>query len=71
VAFFPEGLKNVVYFLPFQSIYNTPLTILIGKEPPENVLWMMGLQLFWCLFLGVVSRLFWNRSIRRITVNGG
>jgi len=71
VAFFPEGLKTVVYFLPFQSIYNTPLTILIGKEPTENVLWMMGLQLFWCLFLGVVSRLFWNRSIRRITVNGG
>ena len=71
VAFFPEGLKTVVYFLPFQSIYNTPLTILIGKEPIENVLWMMGLQLFWVLALGVVSRIFWNRSIRRITVNGG
>ncbi|MBR0146487.1 MAG: ABC-2 family transporter protein [Eubacterium sp.] len=71
VAFFPEGLRTVVYFLPFQSIYNTPLTILIGKETPENILWMMGLQLFWCVFLGVASRLFWSRSIRRITVNGG
>ena len=71
VAFFPEGLKTAVYFMPFQSIYNTPLTILLGKETPENILWMMGLQLFWCILLGILGRLFWNSSVRRITVNGG
>ena len=71
VAFFPEKLKTVVYFMPFQSIYNTPLTILLGRESSDNLLWMLGLQLFWCLMLGFVSRLFWSRSIRRITVNGG
>ena len=71
IAFFPEGLKNVVYFLPFQSIYNTPLTILLGKEPTGDVLWMLGLQLFWCLFLGTLSRVFWNHSVKQITVNGG
>ena len=71
VAFFPEGLKTVVYFLPFQSIYNTPLTILLGKESTGNVFMMLGVQLFWCLFLGTLSRVFWNRSVRQITVNGG
>lgn len=71
VAFFPEGLKTVVYFLPFQSIYNTPLTILLGKEPVGEVFMMLGVQLFWCLFLGTLSRVFWNRSVRQITVNGG
>ncbi|MGN0630397.1 MAG: ABC transporter permease, partial [Ruminococcus sp.] len=32
IAFFPEPLKTIVYYLPFQSIYNAPLTILINHE---------------------------------------
>jgi ABC-2 type transport system permease protein len=71
IAFFPETLKTVVYLLPFQAIYNTPLTILLGKESFENVLMMLGVQLFWCLFLGIASRVFWNISVKQITVNGG
>ena len=31
IAFFPETLKKIVYYLPFQSIYNAPLTILLDK----------------------------------------
>lgn len=71
VAFFPEGLRTAVYFLPFQSIYNTPLTILLGKETGPDVLMILGLQLFWCIFLGTLSRAFWSKSVRQITVNGG
>ena len=71
IAFFPETLKTVVYLLPFQAIYNTPLTILLGKESFENVVMMLGVQLFWCLFLGIASRVFWNISVKQITVNGG
>jgi ABC-2 type transport system permease protein len=71
VAFFPETLRKIVYRLPFQAIYNTPLRILLGKESFENVLLLLGLQLFWCLALGAASRLFWNRSVKQITVNGG
>jgi ABC-2 type transport system permease protein len=47
------------------------LRILLGKESFENVLMLLGLQLFWCVALGAASRLFWNRSVKQITVNGG
>lgn len=68
IAFFPEPLKTVVYYLPFQSIYNAPLTLLLNSE---NVFKTLGIQLFWCVFMTVISKLFWQISLRQITVNGG
>ena len=68
IAFFPEPLKTVVYYLPFQSIYNAPLTLLLNAE---DVLKTLGIQLFWCVFMTVISKLFWQVSLRQITVNGG
>lgn len=68
IAFFPEPLKTVVYYLPFQSIYNAPLTLLLNSG---QLLETLGIQLFWCAFMTIVSRLFWRVSLRQITVNGG
>lgn len=72
LAFFPETLKKVVYFLPFQSIYNAPLSILLDGNPqPQTVLTTLGMQLFWVIAMTVLSKLFWKVSLRQITVNGG
>lgn len=72
IAFFPEGLKSVVMCLPFQSIYNAPLSLLLAKDTaPEAVLKVLGMQLFWSIVMMLLSKLFWKLSLRRITVNGG
>lgn len=71
LAFFPEPFKTVVGYLPFQSIYNTPLTILLGGQETEAVFEVLGIQLFWCVALLLFSSLFWKLSLRKITVNGG
>ncbi len=72
LAFFPKPLKTVVGFLPFQSIYNTPLTILLGGASGTGaVVGALGIQLFWCVTLLALSSLFWKMSLRKITVNGG
>ena len=72
LAFFPDTLRRIVSYLPFQSIYNTPLTILIRDSMPlTETLTMLGIQLFWALVMFLVSDLFWRRSMRVITVNGG
>ncbi len=72
IAFFPETLKKIVYYLPFQSIYNAPLTILLDKtQSGESVFSILGIQLFWCAALLILSSLFWKVSLRKITVNGG
>ena len=72
LAFFPDTLRRIVSYLPFQSIYNTPLTILIRNTMPlQETLTMLGVQLFWACVMLLLTSLFWRRSIRKITVNGG
>jgi ABC-2 type transport system permease protein len=72
LAFFPDNLRTVVHFLPFQSIYNAPLSLLLHANPDwQTVCSTLGLQLFWAAALTLISAAFWNRSLRQITVNGG
>lgn len=72
LAFFPEPLRDVVMVLPFQAIYNTPHTILIryNMDNYERIR-MLGIQLLWVILLSVATKLFWNKSVKQITVNGG
>jgi ABC-type uncharacterized transport system permease subunit len=72
ISFFPETLAKVVMFLPFQAIYNTPLSLLINYQMPAGSRFeMLGLQLFWIIVLAVITDLFWKKSVKQITVNGG
>jgi ABC-2 type transport system permease protein len=72
LAFFPRKMQEIAYRMPFQSIYNTPLRILLMQTVDLcEVGQMLLLQLFWCIMLTVLTSLFWRVSIRRITVNGG
>ena len=72
LAFFPQKMQEIAYRLPFQSIYNTPLRILLMQTVDlHEVAGMLLLQLFWCVVLTIFTSLFWRVSIRRITVNGG
>ena len=71
LAFFPEPLKSIMYYLPFQSIYNAPLSILLDGNPSaETLLTTLGTQLFWTVAMLVISKLFWKASVKQITVNG-
>ena len=72
LAFFPEPLKTITYYMPFQSIYNAPLSILLNAHPDaKTVVTTLGTQLVWCVVMSVISRAFWKVSVRQITVNGG
>ncbi len=74
LVFFPERFRKVVECMPFRCIYDTPLNILLQKPgyTMDSGMWtMLGMQLVWCAGLSVVSRMFWDFSVKRITVNGG
>lgn len=72
LAFFPEGIRKVVNVLPFQAIYHTPLHILTARDLKlADYLQGLGIQLLWVVILFGAGRLFWNRSMKNLTVNGG
>lgn len=70
--FFPEGMREVLYYLPFQAIYNVPLTIMTdGTLQLKELFSMLGIQVFWVAVLVVVSRLFYSQAVKVLTINGG
>ena len=74
IAFFPKVLRNIVAYLPFKAIYDTPLNILLSKKGftiGSGVEKMLLIQLFWCVSLSIITNVFWKVSVRKITVNGG
>ncbi len=74
LAFFPEGFRQAVEYLPFRAVYDIPLTVLLVKDGTDTfagLLSRLGIQLFWCVALTVCGNLFWNHAVKKITVNGG
>lgn len=72
LAFFPDWLRNIVMYLPFQAIYNAPMQQLIGSSlSTQERFKMLGVQLFWAVTCCILSKLFWKVSIKKITINGG
>ena len=74
LAFFPESIRNIISWLPFRAIYDIPLQVLLnkgGSDTIEGLAKMWGMQLGWCVILGLAGMLFWNHAVKKITVNGG
>lgn len=72
LAFFPEKLAAAVSYMPFKSIFDTPLTLLLDKTASiDMAIKKLGISLIWAVIMSVISSLFWKVSLKRITVNGG
>ena len=72
INFFPETLKTIVNFLPFQAVYNIPLNTLISdKLGAGDYIKNLIVQIFWILFLFAINRLFYRKAVKVVTVNGG
>jgi ABC-2 type transport system permease protein len=72
INFFPEPLKSIVFHLPFHAIFNTPLLQLIDTRLKLNErLLMLGIQLLWLVILSTLSQMWWKKSVKIITINGG
>lgn len=74
LAFFPDALRKAVEYLPFRAVYDIPLSMLLGKngsDTTEGLIKLFSLQLGWIVILTIAGTLFWNHSVKKITVNGG
>ncbi len=71
LAFLPTGLANVLNFLPFASLSYTPVMIYMGMYSVTEILWRIGLQIFWMLVMMGLSKLVWNSAVKHLSIQGG
>ena len=72
IQFFPEGLQNLLRWLPFSAIYHTPLMMI--TQPDQGIgplLERLAFQFFWVGTLFVFTRIFYNRAIKVLRIAGG
>jgi ABC-2 type transport system permease protein len=69
--FFPEWLKVIVKFLPFQGIAHTPLSIYSGQLSGNEMVSALIGQAGWAVLMVVISRLLWLKAAKQLTINGG
>lgn len=71
MPFFPGRLRAVLAWLPFEHIAYTPLQIYLGKLGRTQALHALAAEWLWVIVLLGLAHLWWNRSLRRITIQGG
>ena len=71
LAMMPDWLRTIADVLPFSQALYYPVSILSGITPLSEVpgLWLN--QLIYLVVFGVLSRIVFNISVRKVTVQGG
>lgn len=68
---FPKKIQRMIEILPFQYVYQTPLSIYIGKVQPEQAIVPMLIQFAWILLFTSLLCFGWSRARKRVLVQGG
>ena len=71
LSFFPAWAQNIFLFLPFASMLQTPAFIALGMYGLPQTLLQLGLQLFWVVFLNLLSLWTYAGSVKRVVSVGG
>ena len=69
--FFPQPIRMISSWLPFEHIAYTPLQIYLGRLTLPETLRLLGIEYFWVIALLYLGHLWWARATRKITIHGG
>jgi ABC-2 type transport system permease protein len=72
IPFLPPGWAAAVWIAtPFPSLFQTPLDVLVEREPPAGLSELMGIQVGWVLLVLWLCRLVQRRAERKLVIQGG
>lgn len=71
IVFFPFWLQTILKFLPFNSMNYVPVMIYLKKFNGNELIRVLGMQIFWVFVLFFISNILWNKAIKKLTILGG
>lgn len=69
--FMPEWMMPIMNWLPFSSIYFTPVQIYLGQLTGKEIGMKFLLQLIWIVILYLSGNLVWEKGKKKLVVQGG
>jgi ABC-2 type transport system permease protein len=67
----PPAWQQFVMATPLMYLAYFPSALFLGKIPPDQLAWQLGLQAFWLLFFILLSRVLFARGLKRYSAYGG
>ena len=71
LALMPDGLRQVLEWMPFSSLCYTPVMIYMGKYSGVEIALRLAIQLSWVIGFYLISKLILSAALRHISVQGG
>ena len=71
IYLFPVWFQGIAQLLPFQAVFNIPISIYIGKITGIGIFYSLIQQFAWIFILAFLSYLAWKFAERRVVVHGG
>ncbi len=69
--FMPAWMQKIMNFLPFSSIYFTPVQIYLGQLTYGEIMSKCALQLVWIILIYLIGTLLWKKGKKKLVVQGG
>jgi viologen exporter family transport system permease protein len=67
----PSALQQFALFLPLQSMFAFPLSVLLGRAQGTDMFMGLAGQLVWCVVLWLLATIMWRFGLRRYEAVGG
>ena len=71
LSLFPEWFQKIADILPFKEFIYTPINIYLGNIPLNEIGFIILKLVAWTFILYALSKIFFNYSVKKITINGG
>jgi len=71
VPLMPETLKRIVYLLPFRYASDLPFRIYAGNISVKEALISIVVQFLWILILVALGKLWMNKALKKVVIQGG
>lgn len=69
--FMPKELTAILNFMPFSSVYFTPVQIYLGQLSFEEIMLKCGIQLAWIIVIYLLGDILWRKGQKKLIVQGG
>ncbi len=68
---FPSGVRTILYYLPFQYLFNFPLQVYLGDLTLVQVFDGLLLGFVWLVLFSILLNIVWRRGLRVYGAYGG
>jgi len=72
LQYYPLAIQKILFVLPFQAIYYSPLMMITRPNQGwETLLSMLFVQLLWAVILFTLSRVLYHQAVKVLRISGG